>query len=546
MSLLDNFNLVYGSDMRVLDPSVEVNAVTGIGSQFHLEPFHTMRWVGAYEGSKSVVADHQSIAFRGHKTETMIPHIPIPPWPLGAPLAKTIIVDSKCHIYCHNPDVEIEGKQVGIAMLVLAPPFHCASVPVPASLGALGKLFDKVPGVAKLKGALGSLHKLNEKMAKLDEVSRKLQVLLEGLRVGQILGAAAIGTVEAVQEILADEDAKESADAHQEDSAESEAEQAKKSPFAASQEMLRSNADYQKARIALERGGKPGVEYYQQAQEIDRLACDVDARERKLRALLGEQQAAQRELARQGQKDPQQRQAHRLQALAKAKLKQRLKSLGQDIEAQAREAARDKAKIATKRARQDALMAQVPSPPNHTQLGVMLPSLTSFGISAYAHSVKIGMSPASYWGMQLKVLAIVAADLVDHALGLVGDALLVGGPSSRVGSWVAELASGAFQGLAGSRMRAFGLDSPLDFSVPIKTGSLLAGGLIQGRAEFYWGNCGQDEKPKSGHPASKPGDSSEFVASRVGLDGPGTIFDSVQVHHQDHGSGIVFDIPELW
>lgn len=533
MSLLENFNLVYGSDMRILDLSVEVNASTGIGSQFHLEPFHTMRWVGTFAGSESVFADDQSIAFRGHQTETMIPHLPIPPWPLGVPLAKTIIVDSKCHIYCHNADLEIEGKQVGVAMLILAPPFHCASIQLPASLGGLGKMLDKVPAIPKLKAALGGLHKLNAQMAKIDGLNRKLQGILEGARVGQVAGSAVLGTLEVLQQMRQASD--EVQDGQREQGLGVDAH-----PMHAAQEMLRSEADYQKARNAVEQGGKPGVEYYQRAHEMDLLSRKIHRRELETRALVSAYEEAQLEVQQQRE----------LRGGVKAstpkhcplkKAEHKLRSVSHALQESVSKTKRDKACLACKGAEQDTLLGQLPSAPTHKPLGVMLPSLTSFSASSFAHTVKIGMSPASYWRMQLKVLAIVSADLIDYGLGLVGDALLVDGPSSRVGSWVAELASGAFQGLAGSRMRAYGQDAPLDFSVPIKTGSLLAGGLIQGRAEFYFRALDANE------PSSESGaQETAIVASRVGVDGPGRAFDTVQVHEHEAAAGLHFEIPEIW
>lgn len=569
MALLDHFNLVYGTDARILDPSVEVHAATGVGPQFQLETGHTMRWIGAFEGSKSVVADRQSIAFRGHKTETMIPHLPIPPWPLGVPWLKTVMVDSKCHIYCHNPDVQVEGKQVGIAMLLLAPPFHCASIQLPASLNGLAKILDRVPAVSKMKAALGRLHQINEKLAKLDELGKKAQQVIEGARVAQILGTAALEAYHKAQELWQDDQDLSKAPPEQ-------------NPFHVSQELLRADADYRSAAIAIEKSGKPGVEYYKRAQELDALERDMHERDLQTRSKfhrsdrnkeeldqlesqrhrIGAQRASHQERAdalrnriarlhrraRLGLQSPgleglkvQANQVSRNLDALKAKhqaldcahqaIEQNQRNLQQDIARDRAQSKRDTQHCKLLKQAMDSSLADMPSAPATKQLSVMLPSLTSFSATFFLHSVKIGMSPASYWGMQLKVLAIVMSDLIDYGIGLVGDALLVDGPASRVGSWVAELGAGALQGMAGSGLRAWGSLDCLDFSVPIKTGSLVAGGLIQGRAEFYWRADDQTQASS---------------AYRSGLDLPGQDHDCVQVLQPEAQPGIDFEIPKVW
>lgn len=581
MSLLENFNLVYGTDMRVLDPSVEVNAVTGIGPQFHLEPFHTMRWVGQFEGSTSVVADNQSFAYRGHKTETMIPHLPIPPWPIGAPLLRTIFLDSKCHIYCYHPDLEVQGKKVGVAMLGLAPPFHCASLKVPANLGKLGSLVDKLPGVSKIKGALGQLHEVNEKLAKIDAFSQGLAQVLEGARVAQVLGAAAMDLFNDVDGLETPQDTTNMGNPGISGE--------KAHPFEGAQEMLRADADYQKARLSLAQGDKAGVSYYQSARELESIRSCLHQRKLLERAELQESQdlartnerldrdlstieteiasqdrsATRHQVAKQfrqrrarlgihpqadldqGHRDIADKQ-HALRAKCRQMRAQKernadqLRRLRASIKRHQARSQEDRERQATLRASQQADLARLAPSPTHKQLGVMLPSLTSFSASFMQHSVKLGMRPSSYWNMQLKVLAIALSDIIDHAIGLVGDALLVDGPSSRVGSWVAELGAGALQGVVGTPIRAWGHCDRLDFSVPIKSGSLVAGGLVQARAEFYWSLSDLSD------PENKDGDKAQYLASRSGFDLPGRTFDAVQVLNASTGPGVEFTVPPVW
>lgn len=576
MSLLENFNLVYGNDMRILDPSVEVNALTGIGPQFHLEPFHTMRWVGDFEGSSSVMADHQSIAFRGHKTETMIPHIPIPPWPFGAPLLRTILLDSKCHIYCHNPDIEIEGNQVGIALIALAPPFHCASLQVPATLGKLGSLGAKIPGLSRVKGALGKLHKINHALARFDEVSSDLHKLLEGARVAQVLGCAVVDALDAMDE----------KPSPQHEASGECAVATAEHPFHTSQEMLRADADYQKARLALNQGDKADAVYYQHAQEIKTLEESMHRTQLDLRKQLHERQVLDRHRARLDERiqaldkevvahDLVQAKIHgelrlsnrrarlgvktegiakthdalergaKVQRLSHDKLRRlrceherstgRLRSLQEEIQSHRAQLEKNQQRRSSLRSSQREHLASLAPSPTHKQLGVMLPSLTSFSASFMQHSVKTGMSPASYWGMQLRVVAIAMSEIINHAIGLVGDALLVDGPTSRVGAWVAELGAGALQGAVGSSLRAWGGSDRIDFSVPIKTGTLVAGGLVQARAEFYWSLSEDTDQEVLTH-----------LGHRTGTDLPGRDFDSVQLFGTHEGPGVDFTIPTVW
>lgn len=519
MALLENFNLVYGSDMRVLDPSVELNALTGVGPQFHLEVFHTMRWVGAFEGTRTVFADHQSIAFRGQRTETMIPHLPIPPWPAGVPLLKTIVTDSKCHIYCHNSDVEIEGQSAGVAMLALAPPFHCASIQLPAALDGLGKALDQIPGVGKIKRALGGLSKLNAQMAKLDAAGQKVRQLMQGAQFAQVLGKAALEAVDVVKDWV--DEPREAATVGEGTSQEE--------PYHAAKELIRVDADHRNAKRALDSNGKLGPDYYEREQDIQALAAKLHQRGLQTRDRIGRYKATKDELRRLDQQGfaPE-------RFSTKQDLEFKAQALRSDIAKDGAQSMRDRARLDELRKSQDRALAELPSPPSHKDLAIMLPSLTSFSASFFAHSVKIGMSPASFWRMQFKVLAIVSADLIDYGLGLVGDALLVDGPSSRVGSWVAEVACGALSGGLASSMRAFGTDAPLDFSVPIKTGSLLAGGIVQGRAEFYWG------KPNSN------AQDAQMLASRVGMDAPGQDMDEVTVFKSSTAPGIELPIPPVW
>lgn len=584
MSLLEQFNLVYGADWRVLDPSIEVDAATGLSPQPQLEVGHAVRWVGKFSGADSVTADGQKIAFRGHKTETMLPHVPLSPPYIGVQLAKTIVVDSKCHIYCYNPDVEIEGKQVGIAMVLLAPPFHCASIQLPAGLDKLAQALDKIPGLTKLKGALGGLHKLNEKFAKLDALGKNAQKVLEGARMGQILGSAGVEAFRALQELWDDEEEASGTDPDPEPH-----------PFHASQDALIADADYKNAGRA--RSGKPGAEYYQLAQEADGLDCEIQGRGLDERRMLDEQIQAYQELKllehegakidgrMEAHEERQKALRHRItrlsrrarlgepvhgtqdlhaefarakefaddlrtqqnaRACARSKIQERIDHLGRALEKSGRQSREDRKRLDQLRESQARSLAQMPSAPSHKQLAVMLPSLTSFSVTFWLHSVKIGMSPASFWRMQLRVLAIVVADLIDYGIGLVGDALLVDGPTSRVGSWVAELGSGAMQGMVGSALRTWGTQDRLDFSVPIRTGSLLAGGLVQARAEFYWAPPKSDKSSEGSIKEEEATLERELLGRRIGVDAPGRSLDIVSVHQGEHAPGIDFEIPPIW
>lgn len=585
MGVLDQFNLVYGTDARILDPSIEVNAVTGIGPQVHLEPFHTVDWlVGGIDASSSVVADDKNIVFRGHKTEKMIPHLPLPPWPAGAPLLKTIAVDSKCHIYFHNPDVVVEGRSVGIAMVLLAPPLHCASLPVPTSLKGL------IPGLKSVKNALSGLHKINKGMAKLKMLQHRLQKAMGVAEMAQITAIAAMGARAWFSRISGEEPTTPDA----------------KGVYWACAETMQAHADYQEARKKLRSSPQPlEPAYFTEKSRVGLLEKEIEGHDLHTRALMAEQrrtmqradeaferlrrieaekersrdeerilveqthrtagriawlraqmqaqtvpngasdvEALRREhresqLRRRGMESSKERQEqswrhavqHKEACLAKVR---QLQSTLQD-ESLAR--SKKEAQVKAIRTRQGRRLDQaMPTLEMMDPLGVMMPSLTSFVPSFFQHSVKVGMSPQSYARVSLKVAAIVASDIVDYALGMVGDALLAGGPDAPVASWVAELAGSAMQNMVGSPLRSWGLEDRLDFSIPLASGTLLGGGGAQAKVEFHWRFTQQEGE----------GTWVRETGLRVGADLPGSEMDRVKIVTASATPGLEFELPEIW
>lgn len=583
MSLLHHFNLVYGTDARILDPSVEPNAVTGIGPQLHLEPFHLMRWlVGEFPCSKSVIADDQAFVFRGHKTEAMIPHIPIPLWPVGPALLKTIIVDSKCQIQFHNPQVQVEGKSVGVALMLLAPPLHCASLPLPAQAGRAFK------GLSKVRDAMGRLHRINRRVAQINAFNKKLSAGFEVARKLQVAGAAFQGVLQSLATIRGET----------QNSTES---------YRPVQEMLRSSADYDKAQRKLDACPDPlevsdidnqaKIESLERqlrvlelqerdlkeqqheamltstalSQEIRALNTDLDREEKNARLLevkLAEQRRRLRLAQAQGAATPlsvrydrevlKQRAAlvrcrERLEKkrarVQRQESKRRIwlntfKNLDRKLDRQARAQMQTKQERRSRQVKQRNRLAKAQASALTQQVNIMMPSLTSFFASFMMHSVKVGMSWDSYWRMSLKVLALMLVDVLEHALGLFGDALLNAGPSAPVSVWVAELAGGLFQGVVGSPLRSWALNDSLVFKVPVQTGSLVGGGFAKLRSEFYWKLQEGDDSPHW----------VEASGVRSGWDVPGQSLDGIH-----YGSikappptkpalapAIAMGIPEVW
>lgn len=575
MNPLEQFNLVYGADWRIVDPSVEANAVTGVGVQFHLEPGHRVSWPQSHlSASQSVFADGFAIVFRGQKTETLIPHLPIPPWPFGPGLAKTIIVDSKCHINCHNPDVKIEGQSVGVALVLLAPPLHCASLPVPASAKV------KLPGLKKLKDGLRGMHRLNKGLAKVAQLQKKLEGSLDNMRKLQVAATAAVALPEWVTSKLPPSVGPQLATDGQPPNPK------------VLQELVKIQADYREAKRRLAACEQPiDPEYFAAGEELSLLDKELRAENRKARVWVQERHVQTLELTaleqearfskrRRMQKERLLKSVHadleqetRRMRLAGASGQwvdqgridaraQTLASIQRQVDADRERCAQidrkkqnllrrlaftqtkiqgsldDRTKIqerrcALNRSRQQKLAA-ASSEPLTTQLAVMIPSLTSFCASAHLHSVKVGMSLAGYAKMMMRVYAVICSDVLNHYLGLLGDALISDGPGSPVSGWVAELAGGVLQGLVASPLKSWGAKDTLELKIPVCTPSGILGRFAKGKAEFRW----------RFDPEQEGGRWVPENAFRAGVDLPGGRAD--QVFMSPSAPGVDFEIPEVW
>lgn len=537
VSWLQRFNFVYPADLRILDPSVEKNAMTGVGPQLHIELMHRVQWIsGSAQCTRSVLADRQALVLRGHKTEGMIPHLPIPPTPAGLPLVETIVLDSKCQLLFFNPKILVEGKQVAVAQLIFAPPLHCASVELPAKLPFADKLMTKG------KAAMQGMHRVNRKIAEFQQSLQKLEEPLKKARMAYLsalhgakfldpengtasgedscvaahplgrLGTLAQGYLRYEKALSAVQRSKEAlspefferAAKREELNTELEGQRlqerqlifahrqsrSERERYAAAsahnqrrvdthrrelRETQRRIAKAQKtaARQRLVRQPKGGATL--RAQRGETLVTSADTLRSAKQELQDKQQSLQK-LREQG--DHLNRDLHRQHA----KLNALQDSLAKN--AQAQETKREELK-AMDRADKAELARQGPGS-NSKALGILIPSLTSFSASFASHRVKVGMSQESYFHGLARVGAVMVSDLVDHALGLVADSLLNAGPSAPVSAWVSQLAGGVMQSLVASPLRQWGSGQDISFSIPVGLDGIVDKSLVKAQIELRW------------------------------------------------------------
>jgi len=131
MPLPPNYYPVYPFQVRLPEPGFHANPIIQTPPMWHVEGLHFLRWAFTDQSklTTTVSGDYQSFALRNFDTGSMIPHLPLP-LTAGPFLAETWS-NSKYVILFHQPNVQMDGKPVGVFFWGAAPPWRCFELKLP-------------------------------------------------------------------------------------------------------------------------------------------------------------------------------------------------------------------------------------------------------------------------------------------------------------------------------------------------------------------------------------------------------------------------------